>query len=48
MEGISLYPVLKWNEKSRKTPLFWEWSNGKAVMKDQLKTVCWGMDAPRE
>ncbi|GAG29590.1 unnamed protein product, partial [marine sediment metagenome] len=26
----------------RKTPLFWKWANGKAVLKGKWKLVAWG------
>jgi arylsulfatase A-like enzyme len=41
-EGVSLVPVLKGQETSRKAPMFWQWSRGKAVMKGRWKAVAWG------
>lgn len=39
MEGESFLPVLKGNEKARHRPLFWQWGQGKAVVKDGWKLV---------
>lgn len=40
-EGESLLPILKGENLSRKKPLFWQWSRGKAVRKDGWKLVSW-------
>jgi arylsulfatase A-like enzyme len=41
-EGESLVSALKGKAPRRKSPLFWQWSQGKAVMKDKWKLVGWG------
>ena len=38
-EGESLVPVFNGTERPRQKPLFWQWKNGKAVMKDNWKLV---------
>jgi arylsulfatase len=38
-EGESLVPVFNETERPRKKPLFWQWQNGKAIMKDNWKLV---------
>jgi len=40
-EGESLLPVFEGKKRSRRKPLFWQWSKGKAVLKDNWKLVCW-------
>ena len=38
-EGESLVPVFNETEHPRKKPLFWQWKNGKAIMKDNWNLV---------
>lgn len=41
-EGESLAGVFKGKPTTRQTPIFWQWSRGKAVMKGKWKLVAWG------
>lgn len=40
-EGESFLPALNDQQQARKKPLFWQWSKGKAVIKDKWKLVAW-------
>jgi arylsulfatase A-like enzyme len=40
-EGESLLPVFQAQERSRTKPIFWQWSDGKAVLKRKWKLVSW-------
>jgi len=46
MQGESLLPVFRGKKISRQTPLFWEWSDGKAVYGDSWKIVKEGRNQP--
>ena len=41
-EGQSLVPALTGQSAVRKSPIFWQWSKGKAVLKGKWKLVVWG------
>ncbi len=41
MQGESILPVLKGEEVTREKPIFWQWSNGRAVRQGKWKLVCW-------
>ena len=45
VQGISLLPVLKGEDLHRKTPLYWQWSQGKAIREGKWKLVAFGEDA---
>lgn len=45
-QGESLLPAFKGEENNRKSPLFWEWGQGKAVRKGDWKLVKHGLDNP--
>ena len=40
-EGVSLVDAFKDRAAPRQKPIFWQWSRGKAVMKDKWKLVAW-------
>jgi len=42
--GESLVDVFKSKTTSRKKPIFWKWSRGKAVLKGKWKLVAWGKE----
>ncbi len=41
-EGVSLVPLLKNQSLLRDKPLFWQWWQGRGVVKDKWKLVAWG------
>ncbi len=44
-EGMSFLPVFEGRELTREQPLFWQWGQGKAMLKDQWKIVKHGNDS---
>ncbi|MEX2344105.1 MAG: sulfatase-like hydrolase/transferase [Balneolaceae bacterium] len=44
MEGISLLPVLNGNSIERNEPLYYEWSDGRAIQTKEWKLVRWADD----
>ncbi|PZV79705.1 arylsulfatase [Algoriphagus aquaeductus] len=47
-EGESLLPAIRKGKIQRETPIFWEWSIGKAVRKGDWKLVAHGKTSPWE
>jgi arylsulfatase A-like enzyme len=41
MQGISLLPAFDGKELTRINPLFWQWSDGKAIREGNMKAVSW-------
>ena len=39
MQGTSLLPVLKGEERRRRGPLFWKWRNGRAIYREGWKLI---------
>lgn len=46
MQGKSLLPVLRGEDVQRDKPIFWEWSNGRAVYHNSWKIVKEGLNNP--
>ncbi len=42
MEGVSLLPLFKGDSIDRERPLFYEWSEGRAIQTEKWKMVRWG------
>ncbi|MDT8389131.1 MAG: arylsulfatase [Lentisphaeria bacterium] len=42
MQGVSLLPALDGQPLTRGNPIFWQWSGGGAIRKDDMKAVFWG------
>ena len=42
MQGISLVPAFEGKELTRNEPLYWQWSKGGGIRKDDMKAVFWG------
>lgn len=47
-EGESLLPIFRNEEIDRKTPIFWQWSDGEAMLEDSMKMVREGLEKPWE
>lgn len=48
MQGMSLWPILQGKTVERSTPLYWQWSKGKAVREGKWKIVAHGVASPWE
>ncbi len=48
MQGESFLPTLLGEEQEREKPLFWQWQEGKAIRKGNMKLVTLGEDSPWE
>ncbi len=46
MRGVSLCPILEGKVEKREQPLFWQWSQGSAVLLDRWKIVKHGENQP--
>jgi arylsulfatase len=44
-QGLSLLPILRGEKLQRPEPLFWQWSQGKAIREGKWKLVAYGEDA---